>query len=59
MKFCQLREYNMKNISLEKQCTKGGEKSRPRSFSEELKLSKSLDQQSEFLFNCFIASPKG
>ena len=37
MKFSHLKEYNMKNISLEKQCTKCGEKTRPRPFSEELK----------------------
>ena len=58
MKFSQLRQYSMKNISLEKQCTKCDEKTRPRPFSEELKLSISLDQQSEFLFSWFYCISK-
>ena len=59
MKFSHLKEYNMKNISLEKQCTKCGEKTGPRPFSEELKWSISLNQQSEFYSVGFIASPSG
>ena len=53
MKFGQLREYNMKNIFLEKPYTKCGGETSPRPFSEKLKLSISLDQQSEFLFSSF------
>ena len=53
MKFGQLREYNMKNIFLEKPYTKCGGETSPRPFSEKLKLSISLDQQSEFLFSWF------
>ena len=59
MKLGQLREYNMKNISLEKPYTKCGGETSPRPFSEKLKLSISLDQQSEFLFSFFTASPSG
>ena len=53
VKFGQLREYNMKNIFLEKPYTKCGGETSPRPFSEKLKLSISLDQQSEFLFSSF------
>ena len=53
MKFGQLREYNMKNIFLEKPYTKFGGETSPRPFSKKLKLSISLDQQSEFLFSSF------
>ena len=49
----QLREYNMKNIFLEKPYTKFGGETSPRPFSKKLKLSISLDQQSEFLFSSF------
>ena len=58
MKFGQLREYNMKNIFLEKPCTKFGGKTSPRPFSEKLKLSISLDQQSECLFSSFYCISK-
>ena len=34
MKFGQLKEYNMRNIFLEKSCTEYGEKTSPRPFSE-------------------------
>ena len=50
MKFGQLRECNMKNIFLEKSYIKCGGEASTRPFSEELKSSISLDQQSEFLF---------
>ena len=53
IKFSQLREYNMKSIFLEKPYTKCGGETSPRPFSEKLKLSISLDQQSEFLFSSF------
>ena len=46
MKFGQLTECNMKNIFLEKSYTKCGGETSPRPFSEKLKLSTSLDQQS-------------
>ena len=44
IKFGQLIEYNMKNIFLEKLCTKYGGQTSPRLFPGKLKLSKSLDQ---------------
>ena len=55
MIYGQQREYNMKNIFLEKPYTKCGGETSPRPFSEKLKLSIFLDQQSEFL----SASPSG
>ena len=55
MIYGQQREYDMKNIFLEKPYTKCGGETSPRPFSEKLKLSISLDQQSEFL----SASPSG
>ena len=59
MKFGQWREYNMKNIFFVKPYTKCGGETSPRPFSENLKLSISPDQQSEFLFSSFFASPSG
>ena len=53
MNFGQLREYNMRNIFLKKPYTKCDGETSPRPFSEKLKLSISLDQQSEFLFSSF------
>ena len=44
IKFGQLREYNMRNIFLEKSYTKCGGETSPRPFSEKLKLSIYLDQ---------------
>ena len=44
MKFGQLVEYHMRNIFLEKLCTKYGGETTPRHFSEKLTLSISLDQ---------------
>ena len=44
MKFGQLTEYSMRNIFLEKSCTKNGGETSPRPFSEKLKVSLSLDQ---------------
>ena len=44
MKVVQLIEYNMRNIFLEKSYTKYGGETNPRTFSEKLKLSISLDQ---------------
>ena len=47
MKFGQLIEYNLRNIFLEKSCTKYGGETILTPFFEKLKLSISLDQ-------CFI-----
>ena len=47
MKFGQLIKCNMRNIFLEKSYKKCGEETSPRSFSEKLKLSISLDQRSK------------
>ena len=58
MKFGHLREYNMKNILLEKPYTKCGGETSPRRFSEKLILSISLDQQSEFSFSLFYCISK-
>ena len=44
MKFCQLRECNMRNIFLEKLHAKYDEETSPRPFSEKLKLYIYLDQ---------------
>ena len=44
IKFGQLIEYNMRNIFLEKSCTKYGGNTTPRSFSKKSKLSISLNQ---------------
>ena len=44
MKFGQLIECNIRNIFLEKSCTKCGGETRPRPFPEKLKLRISVDQ---------------
>ena len=44
MKFGQLVEYNMRNIFLEKSCTKWVQEAIPRPSSKKSKLSISLDQ---------------
>ena len=44
MKYGQLTECNMRNIFLEKSCTKCDKETSPRTFSEKLKLSISLHQ---------------
>ena len=54
MKFGQVIEYIMRNIILEKSYTKSGGETSPRPFSEKLKLSVSLDQQSKVLHFVFI-----
>ena len=54
MKFGQLIEHNMRNIFLEKSYTKCGGETSPRSFSEKLKLSISLDQKSKVLYSLFL-----
>ena len=54
MKFGQLKEYNMRNIFLEKPYTKCGQETSSRPFSEKLKLSMSPDQYSKVLYIFFI-----
>ena len=54
MKFDQLIEYNLRNIFLQKSQTKYGGEISSKLFSKNSKLSISLDQQSEFLYSCFI-----
>ena len=44
MKFGQLIEYNMRNIFVEKSCTKCGAETIPRPFSKKPKSGISLDQ---------------
>ena len=44
MKFCELKECNMKNIFLKKTYTRCGRETIPRSFSKKSTLSISLDQ---------------
>ena len=44
MTFGQLIEYSIRNIFLEKSCTKCGGETSPRPFSGKLKLRISLDQ---------------
>ena len=48
----------MENIFLEKPYTKYGGETSPRPFPEKLKLSISLDQQSEFLLSLFYSISK-
>ena len=54
MKFGQLIQCNMRNIFLEKSCTKCGGEISPRPSSEKLKLSMFLDQKSEVLNSLFL-----
>ena len=49
MKFCQLIEYNVRNIFFDKSYTKCGGETSPRTFSKKSKLHISLDQQSKTL----------
>ena len=58
MKFGQLIEYNIRNIFLEKSCTKYGEETSPRPFSGNLELRISLDQQLKVLCRLFSLYPK-
>ena len=57
MKFGQLIEYNRKSIFLEKSYTKCIGETSPKPFSKKLKLTISLDQQSEILQFAFIVCP--
>ena len=56
--FGQLIEHKMINIFLEKSYTRCGGEAIPRPFSKKLKLSISLDQQSEFLISLFYCISK-
>ena len=58
MKFGQLIEHNLRNIFLEKLCTKYVGKTIPRPFLKKSKLSISLNQYSKVLFILFILSGK-
>ena len=49
MKFSQLKEYDIRNIFLEKSYTKWGREASPRPFYEKSKLIISLEQQPEML----------
>ena len=53
MKFCQLVEYNMRNIFLEKPSKKWDGETNPRRYSKKSKLSISLDQQPMILYRHF------
>ena len=54
MKFDQLIECKIRNIFLEKSYRKCGGETSPRPFSEELKLSISLDQKSKVLYSLLL-----
>ena len=54
MKFSQLIEYSMRNISLEKLYTKCGGETIPKPISKKIKLSISLDKLSKILMFVFI-----
>ena len=58
MKFGQLIKCNMKKIFLEKSCTKCGRETSLRPFSEKLKLSIYLDQQSKVLYGLLLLHGK-
>ena len=54
MKFGQLIKYNMRNIFLEKSCTKCATETIPRPFYKKSKLNASLDQYSKVLYFVLI-----
>ena len=54
MGFSQLIEYDMRNIFLEKSYTKFWGQSSSRPLSKKLKLTISLDHQSEILYSLFL-----
>ena len=58
MKFDQLIDYNVRNIFLEKSYTKYDGETSPRPFSEKLKLSISLDQESKVSYSLFFLYAK-
>ena len=51
MNFCELTEYKMRNIFVEKSYTKCVEETSPRPFAEKSELSISLDYQSKVLYS--------
>ena len=56
MKFGHLIKYNIRNIFIEKSYRKYGGKACPRPFCKKSKLSISLDQQTEIIYNLFLLS---
>ena len=58
MRFGQLIECNLRNIFLEKSYKKCGGETSPRPFSEKLKLTISLEQQSKVLYSSFLLYAK-
>ena len=58
MEFGQLIENNMRNIFLEKSYSRCGGEASPRPFSENLKLTISLDQWRKVLYSIFLWNPK-
>ena len=54
MKFGRLIEYNVRNICVEKSCTKYAGETIPRPLSEKSKLSISLDQECKVLNSLFL-----
>ena len=54
MLFGQLIEHKMRNIFLEKSCTKCGGKTSTKPFYKESKLSISLDQHCDILYSLFL-----
>ena len=58
MKYDQLIDYNVRNIFLETSYTKYDGETSPRPFSEKLKLSISLDQESKVSYSLFLLYAK-
>ena len=58
MKFCQLIEYNIRNIFLNKSYRKYGAEPIPKPFSKKSKLSISLDRESKVLSNLLLLHAK-
>ena len=58
MKYDQSIDYNVRNIFLEKSYTKYDGETSPRPFSEKLKLSISLDQESKVSYSLFLLYAK-
>ena len=54
IRFIQLTKYNMRNIFLEKSCSKGGWETSCRPLSKKLKLKKSLDKKSKVFYGLFL-----
>ena len=58
IKFGQLIEYNMRNVFLKKSCANCGGETSHKFFPEILKLSISLNQQSEVPYSLLLIKPK-